>query len=48
MHTLFNIFNIVSYALYMVIIFTFYVIQIYGSSLDRYDPTKPRYALEPD
>jgi hypothetical protein len=39
---LFNIINLVSYEFYVVVIFKFYKVQIYGSGLDRYDPIKAR------
>jgi hypothetical protein len=45
MLALFNIFSLVSYALYVVVIFEFYMIQIYGSGLSRHDPTKTRCVL---
>jgi hypothetical protein len=38
MLTLFNIFNLVSYELYVDVIFRFYVVQIYGPGLDRHWP----------
>jgi hypothetical protein len=34
--TLFNIFSLVSYVFYVVVIFEFYMVQIYGSGLDRH------------
>jgi hypothetical protein len=43
--TLFNIFNLVSYELYVVVIFGFYVVQIYGSCLGQHGATKARRAL---
>jgi hypothetical protein len=45
MLALFNVFNLVSHELYVVVIFGRYVIQIYGSDLDRHGPTKTRRAL---
>jgi hypothetical protein len=43
---LFNMFNLVSYELYIVVIFWFG--QIYGSGLGQHGPTKARRGLEPD
>jgi hypothetical protein len=45
MLALFNIFNLVSYVLYVVVIFRLYVVQIYGSGLGRHDPSKAQRAL---
>jgi hypothetical protein len=45
---LFNIFNLVKYGLYVVVIFIFYVVQIYESELNRHGPTKARHALGSD
>jgi hypothetical protein len=39
--TVFNFFNLVSYRLYVVIIFEFYVVKIYGSSLGRHSDEGP-------
>jgi hypothetical protein len=44
---LFNIFNLVSYGLYVVVIFRLYVVQIYGTGLGGHDPIKARRALGP-
>lgn len=46
--TLFNILNLVRYELYVVVIFVFYVVQIYESELNRHGPTKARHALGSD
>jgi heme/copper-type cytochrome/quinol oxidase subunit 2 len=46
MLALFNIFSLVSYVLYVVVIFEFYMVQIYRSGLSRHDPTKTRRVLE--
>lgn len=45
MLALFNIFNIVSYGLYLVIVFGFYVVQVYGPILGQHRPTKARHTL---
>jgi hypothetical protein len=37
---LFNNFNLVSYVLYVVVIFGLYMVQIYESGLDRHNTTK--------
>jgi hypothetical protein len=37
---LFNIFNVVSYELYLIVIFEFYVVQIYELDLGQHGPTK--------
>jgi hypothetical protein len=37
---LFNIFHLVSYGLYEIVIFEFHVVQIYGSGLNRHNPDK--------
>jgi hypothetical protein len=47
MLTLFNIFSLVSYVLYVVVIFEFYVVQIYGPGLGRHGLTQARRALGP-
>jgi hypothetical protein len=46
--TLFNIFSLVSYVLYVVVIFEFYMVQIYRSGLSKHDPTKTRCVLMSD
>jgi hypothetical protein len=46
MLALFNNFNVVSYGLYLVVIFGFYVVQIYEPGLSLHDPMKARHALE--
>jgi hypothetical protein len=43
---LFNIFNLVRYEVYVVVIFGFYVVQVYGSDLCHHRPMKTRNALE--
>jgi hypothetical protein len=43
-----NIFNLVSYELYVIVIFGFDVVQIYESGLYRHDPKKVRRALGSD
>jgi hypothetical protein len=43
--TLVNIFNLVSYEFYVIVIFEFDVVQIYGSGLYRHDPKKIRRSL---
>jgi hypothetical protein len=45
---LFDIFDLVSYELYVAVIFWFYVVIIYGSGVNRYGPTKIRRGLEPN
>jgi hypothetical protein len=37
---LFNIFSVVSYELYLIVIFKFYVVQIYEPGLGQHGPTK--------
>jgi hypothetical protein len=46
--TLFNIFNLVGYRLYVIVIFEFYVVQMYEPGLGRHHPTKTRRVLGPD
>jgi hypothetical protein len=40
MLVLFNIFNLLSYGLYVVVIFRLYVVQIYGPVLGWYGPKR--------
>jgi hypothetical protein len=44
---LFNIFNLVSYELYMVVKILILCGQIYGPGLGQHDPMKARYGLGP-
>jgi hypothetical protein len=44
---LFNIFSLVSNEFYVLVIFVFYVVKIYGMGLGRHGPTKARCALGP-
>jgi hypothetical protein len=41
-----NIFNLVRYVLYMVVIFRFYIIKIYRLDLDHYFYTRPKKNLD--
>jgi hypothetical protein len=45
--TLFNIFNLVSYKFYLVVIFEFYMVKIYGPDLDQHGSMNTRRVLEP-
>ena len=45
MLALFNNFNVVSYGLYLVVIFGFYVVQIYEPGLSLHDLMKAQRAL---
>lgn len=38
MFTLFNIFNLVKYELYVIVIFGLYMVQIYDPILDQHEP----------
>jgi hypothetical protein len=40
MFTLFNIFNLVKYGLYVVVTFSLYMVQIYDPILDQHEPMK--------
>lgn len=48
MLALFNIFNVVSHELYLIVLFEFYVVQIYGAELRLTRAKKIRRALGSD